>query len=48
MIAADIVAAFPPGERTLPSMLERQAQRYGGRRLFDRRRDELELCATRG
>jgi crotonobetaine/carnitine-CoA ligase len=34
MKAADILAAFPPGERTLPAMLERQARKYGSRRLF--------------
>jgi carnitine-CoA ligase len=33
MTAAEIVAAFPPGERTLPTMLQRQARRYGGRAL---------------
>ena len=34
MTPADILAAFPPGERTLPAMLQRQAQRYGGHPLF--------------
>jgi crotonobetaine/carnitine-CoA ligase len=34
MTAADILAAFPPPERTLPAILERQARRYGDRRLF--------------
>jgi crotonobetaine/carnitine-CoA ligase len=34
MSVGDILAAFPPGERTLPAMLERQARRYGSRRLF--------------
>jgi carnitine-CoA ligase len=34
MKAADILAAFPPAERTLPAMLERQASRYGSRPLF--------------
>jgi carnitine-CoA ligase len=30
----EILADFPPLERTLPAMLERQARRYGERRLF--------------
>jgi carnitine-CoA ligase len=34
MNADEILADFPPGERTLPIMLERQARRYGERRLF--------------
>ncbi len=34
MSVADILAAFPPRERTLPVMLQRQAQRYGEHRLF--------------
>src|SRR6202034_4006085 len=34
MSADDILAAFPPGDRTLPAMLQRQARRYGGRTLF--------------
>jgi carnitine-CoA ligase len=34
MSVADILTAFPPGERTLPVMLQRQARRYGGHRLF--------------
>ena len=29
MSAEDILAAFPPAERTLPVMLQRQARRYG-------------------
>jgi crotonobetaine/carnitine-CoA ligase len=34
MTVVDILAAFPPGERTLPAMLERQARRYGSHTLF--------------
>jgi carnitine-CoA ligase len=34
MNAAEILAAFPPSERTLPAMLTRQGQRYGSRPLF--------------
>ncbi len=34
MNAAEILAAFPPSERTLPAMLTRQGQRYGSRLLF--------------
>ncbi len=34
MSVADILAAFPAGERMLPVMLQRQAHRYGERRLF--------------
>ena len=34
MSVDDILAAFPPGDRTLPAMLQRQARRYGGRTLF--------------
>ena len=34
MTPAGILSAFPPGERTVPAMLQRQAQRYGGRPLF--------------
>ena len=34
MSADGILAAFPPGDRTLPVMLQRQARRYGGRTLF--------------
>jgi carnitine-CoA ligase len=34
MTAADILAAFPPHQRTLPAMLEQQARKYGGRRFF--------------
>jgi crotonobetaine/carnitine-CoA ligase len=34
MSADDILDAFPPGERTLPAMLQRQARRYGGHALF--------------
>ena len=33
MSVADILAAFPAGERTLPIMLQRQARRYGEHRL---------------
>jgi crotonobetaine/carnitine-CoA ligase len=33
MSVADILAAFPPGERTLPAMLQKQARRYGERLL---------------
>ena len=29
-----ILAAFPPDDRTLAAMLQRQARRYGGRTLF--------------
>ncbi len=48
MSADEILAAFPPAERTLPVMLQRQARRYGGARCswpamravsFDERRD---------
>jgi len=34
MSVAEILTAFSPGERTLPAMLQRQARRYGSRRLF--------------
>jgi len=34
MNADKILADFPPHERTLPAMLERQARQYGDRRLF--------------
>jgi carnitine-CoA ligase len=34
MNAAGILSAFPPGERTVPAMLQRQAQRYGSHALF--------------
>jgi crotonobetaine/carnitine-CoA ligase len=34
MSADDILAAFPPHDRTLPLMLQRQARRYGDRTLF--------------
>jgi carnitine-CoA ligase len=34
MSADDILTAFPPGDRILPTMLRRQARRYGGRTLF--------------
>jgi crotonobetaine/carnitine-CoA ligase len=34
MSADDILAAFPPDDRILPTMLQRQARRYGDRRLF--------------
>jgi carnitine-CoA ligase len=34
MNATEILAAFPPAERTLPAMLTRQARRYGNRPLF--------------
>ena len=34
MSADDILAAFPPGDRILPTMLQRQARRYSGRTLF--------------
>jgi crotonobetaine/carnitine-CoA ligase len=34
MNAAEILAAFPSGERTLPAMLRQQARRYGNRPLF--------------
>jgi crotonobetaine/carnitine-CoA ligase len=34
MSVADILASFPPEQRTLPAMLERQARRYGSRLLF--------------
>lgn len=33
MSVADILASFPPRERTLPIMLQRQARRYGEHRL---------------
>jgi crotonobetaine/carnitine-CoA ligase len=34
MKAATLLAEFPPTERTLPALLERQASTYGSRRLF--------------
>ena len=34
MSADDILAAFPPADRTLPTMLQRQARHYGDRILF--------------
>jgi crotonobetaine/carnitine-CoA ligase len=34
MNVADMLAAFAPGERTLPAMLQRQARRHGNRRLL--------------
>jgi crotonobetaine/carnitine-CoA ligase len=34
MSVADILAAHPPDERTLPAMLQRQARRYGSHPLF--------------
>src|SRR5665213_215395 len=34
MSVADVLAAFPPGERTIPAILQRQARRYGSHRLF--------------
>jgi len=34
MSVADVLAAFPPGERTIPAILQRQARRYGGQRVF--------------
>jgi crotonobetaine/carnitine-CoA ligase len=34
MNVADLLAAFPPGERTIPAILQRQARRYGSHRLF--------------
>jgi carnitine-CoA ligase len=34
MNAAEILVAFPPGQRTLPAMLTRQARCYGNRPLF--------------
>ena len=34
MSADDILAAVPPGDRTLPAMLKQQAHRYGGHPLF--------------
>ena len=34
MSADDSLGAFPPGDRTLPVMLQRQARRHGGRTLF--------------
>ena len=34
MNAAAILAAFPPNERTVPAMLQRQARRYGSHALF--------------
>ena len=34
MNADDILTAFPPADRTLPAMLQRQARRYRGRILF--------------
>ncbi len=34
MNVADVLAAFPPAERTIPAILKRQARRYGGQRLF--------------
>ena len=43
MSADDILAAFPPGDRTLPAMLQRQARRYGSRTLFTAGERELEL-----
>ena len=34
MNVAEVLAAFPPGERTIPAILRRQARRYGGQRAF--------------
>jgi crotonobetaine/carnitine-CoA ligase len=34
MNVADVLAAFPPEERTIPAILRRQARRYGSHRLF--------------
>src|SRR5262245_3635740 len=34
MNIVDVLASFPPSERMLPAMLERQARRYGDRRLL--------------
>jgi carnitine-CoA ligase len=34
MTVAGILSAFPPGDRTVPAMLQRQAQVYGDRPLF--------------
>lgn len=34
MNVADVLAAFPPAERTIPAILQRQARRYGGQRAF--------------
>jgi len=34
MTVADILSAFPPGDRTVPAMLQRQAQVYGDHPLF--------------
>jgi crotonobetaine/carnitine-CoA ligase len=34
MSVAEILASFPPEQRTLPAMLEHQARRYGSRLLF--------------
>jgi carnitine-CoA ligase len=34
MNVEDILAAFPPAQRTLPAMLERQARRFGSHPLF--------------
>ena len=34
MTPAGILSAFPPGDRTVPAMLQRQAQRHGDRPLF--------------
>src|ERR1700689_687468 len=34
MSIANILADYAPGERMLPAMLQRQARRYGDRRLF--------------
>ena len=34
MRTTDILSAFPPDQRTVPAMLQRQAQRYGSRPLF--------------
>lgn len=34
MSVAEILTTFPPGDRTLPTMLQRQARRYGSHRLF--------------
>jgi carnitine-CoA ligase len=35
MSAADVLAAFPPADRTIPIILQRQARRYGSQRLFE-------------
>jgi carnitine-CoA ligase len=34
MSVNDVLATFPPGDRTVPAILRRQARRYGSHRLF--------------